>query len=230
MFDTGMKLKKEKKKKISIHCSSEINTFQDLLQCLSESVRNLHCLLFMLTVWHHDSRSRTLETVSPYQLNTVLKLCHLSCIHRNSWSASQFQRNQLNSVFESCFTFVVRLFHCLTAHKLVKFITTQMFFHFHVANIMAPGLMSYLCSPVPSSLAPSELQCGLYALWLVTFSVSWSVYMSEIEHHRWLAWLGTGVGISCAGCLTGPSSSPDASSLSLFFCFEQLHYGRIPVQ
>lgn len=37
MFDTGMKLKK--KKKISIHCSSEINTFQDLLQCLSESVR-----------------------------------------------------------------------------------------------------------------------------------------------------------------------------------------------
>lgn len=133
----------------------------------------------MLTVWHHDSRSRTLETVSPYQHNTVLKLCHvLSCIHRNSWSAFQFQRNQLNSVFESCFTFVVRLFHCLAAHKLVKFITTQMFFHFHVANIMAPGLMSYLCSPAPSSLAPSELQCGLYALWLVTFSVSWSVYMS----------------------------------------------------
>lgn len=172
-------VKKRKKKKISIHCSSEINTFQDLLQCLSESVRNLHCLLFMLTVWHHDSRSRTLETVSPYQHNTVLKLCHvLSCIHRNSWSAFQFQRNQLNSVFESCFTFVVRLFHCLTAHKLVKFITTQMFFHFHVANIMAPGLMSYLCSPAPSSLAPSELQCGLYALWLVTFSESWSVYMS----------------------------------------------------
>lgn len=110
MFDTGMKLKREKRKKISIHCSSEINTFQDLLQCLSESVRNLHCLLFMLTVWHHESRSRTLETVSPYQHNTVLKLCHLSCIHRNSWSASQFQRNQLNSVFESCFTFVVRLF------------------------------------------------------------------------------------------------------------------------
>lgn len=51
------------------------------------------------------------------QLNTVLKLCHLSCIHRNSWSASQFQRNQLNSVFESCFTFVVRLFHCLTAQS-----------------------------------------------------------------------------------------------------------------
>lgn len=69
-------VKKRKKKKISIHCSSEINTFQDLLQCLSESVRNLHCLLFMLTVWHHDSRSRTLETVSPYQHNTVLKLCH----------------------------------------------------------------------------------------------------------------------------------------------------------
>lgn len=110
MFDTGMKLKKEKRKKISIHCSSEINTFQDLLQCLSESVWVLHCVLFMLTVWHHESRSRTLETVSPYQLNTVLKLCHLSCIHRNSWSASQFQRNQLNSVFESCFTFVVRLF------------------------------------------------------------------------------------------------------------------------
>lgn len=58
MFETGMKLKKEKRKKISIHCSSEINTFQDLLQCLSESVRVLHCLLFMLTVWHHDSRSR----------------------------------------------------------------------------------------------------------------------------------------------------------------------------
>lgn len=49
---------KKRKKKISIHCSSEINTFQDLLQCLSESVWVLHCLLFMLTVWHHDSRSR----------------------------------------------------------------------------------------------------------------------------------------------------------------------------
>lgn len=71
-----MKLKKKKELKISIHCSSEINTFQDLLQCLSEFVRVLHCLLFMLTVWHHDSRFRTLETVPPYQHNTVLKLCH----------------------------------------------------------------------------------------------------------------------------------------------------------
>lgn len=59
-----------------------------------------------------------------------------------------------------------------------------MFFHFHVANIMAPGLMSYLCSPVPSSLALSELQCGLYALWLVTFSVSWSVYMSVQKKNK----------------------------------------------
>lgn len=171
-------VKKRKKKKISIHCSSEINTFQDLLQCLSESVWVLRCLLFMLIVWHHDSRSRTLETVSPYQYNTVLKLCH--CLVFTEIPGLPLNSKEINWIqFSSPVLHLLSdFFHCLTAHRLVKFITTQMFFHLHIANIMAPGLMSYSCSPVPSSLAPSELQCGLYALWLVTFSVAWSVCMS----------------------------------------------------
>lgn len=144
---------------------------------------SLHRLLFILTVWHHNSRSRTLETAPPYQHNTVLKLCH--CLIFTEIPGLPLNFKDINWI-----SFLVLLNHCQTfftvwLHINLNLLNSLWYKCFsldleivQVADIMAPGLMLYSCSPVPSSLAPLESQCGLYALWLVTFSVAWSVYMS----------------------------------------------------
>lgn len=185
MFDTGMKLKKEKKRKSRFIARLRSTLSRTCCSvCLSLwEIYTVYCSCSLYGTMIPDPE--TLETVSPYQLNTVLKLCH--CLVFTEIPGLPLNSKEINSIqFSSPVLHLLSdFFHCLTAHKLVKFITTQMFFHFHVANIMAPGLMSYLCFLVLSNLALSELQCGLYALWLVTFSVAWSVCMSVYKKQRW---------------------------------------------
>lgn len=76
MFDTGMKLKKEKKRKsrfIARLRSTLSRTCCSVCLSLCEFYTvYCSCSLYGTTI----PDPGTLETVSPYQLNTVLKLCH----------------------------------------------------------------------------------------------------------------------------------------------------------
>lgn len=142
---------------------------------------SLHRLLFILTVWHHNSRSRTLETAPPYQHNTVLKLCH--CLIFTEIPGLPLNFKEINWIqFSSPVKSLSDFFHCLTAHKLelVKFIMIQMFF-LRLRN--RPG-------------------CGYYGTWVnVVFVLSSSVKLGSVGIAMWSLRFVAGDIFCCMVCI-----------------------------
>lgn len=105
----------------------------------------------------------------------------LSSIHRNSWSASQFQRNQLNSIFESC------------VKSMSDFFTVWQHINWNLLNSSWHKCF-FLFRNCP--------RCGYYGTWVnVVFVLSSSVKLGSVGIAMWSLRFVAGDIFCCMVCI-----------------------------
>lgn len=105
----------------------------------------------------------------------------LSSIHRNSWSASRFQRNQLNSIFESC------------VKSMSDFFTVWQHINWNLLNSSWHKCF-FLFRNCP--------RCGYYGTWVnVVFVLSSSVKLGSVGIAMWSLRFVAGDIFCCMVCI-----------------------------
>lgn len=105
----------------------------------------------------------------------------LTYIHRNSWSASQFQRNQLNSIFESC------------VKSMSDFFTVWQHINWNLLNSSWHKCF-FLFRNCP--------RCGYYGTWVnVVFVLSSSVKLGSVGIAMWSLRFVAGDIFCCMVCI-----------------------------
>lgn len=105
----------------------------------------------------------------------------LSSIHRNSWSASRFQRNQLNSIFESC------------VKSMSDFSTAWQHINWNLLNSSWHKCF-FLFRNCP--------RCGYYGTWVnVVFVLSSSVKLGSVGIAMWSLRFVAGDIFCCMVCI-----------------------------